>query len=291
MLVAHNDDIVNPGQRNWRGTIQEVAIYTAAAGVDPLPDDRIAAHYAAGSAPWQDDQPDDRIDRALDLAEWPDDLREVDAGNVALQSAELGVTALEHLQKVGETEFGLLFVDRTGKVRFIDRAAQFARMPDPAIFGDDTDEIGYTAFVPDDGDDVIRNRATISRLNGVAKSDEDAASVLEFGRFDYSLDGLLHRLDSFSEDYAGFVVAEYKDPRRRITALSLGPPVVGLEADLYPQMLGHDLGDAITVRNRPPGGGDPFEQVCVIEGIRHAGLPGGERTTTLILSPEFGGSF
>ena len=286
MLVAHNDDIMNPGQRNWRGTMQEVAVYQGA-----LTAAQVAAHYAAGSAPWQNDLPGVRAGRVLDEESWPAALREIDAGDATLQSAELGTTVLEHLQKVADTEFGLLYMARTGEVRLVARDAVFARTPGPAIFGDDTGEVGYRAITFDDGDTVIRNRATISRLNGVAQTDEDTASVDEFGRFDYTADGLLHTTDAYSADYAEFIVAEYATPRRRVTTLALGPPIVGQENDVYPQMLGRELGDAITVRNRPPGGGDPFEQVCVIEGIRHTGTPGGARETTWMLSAEYTESF
>lgn len=292
LLVAHNDDIVDPGERNWRGTMAEVAIYTTA-----LTDDQVAAHYAAGSAPWQNDLPGARAGRVLDEAEWPADLREIDTGDVTLQSAELGTSALEHLQKVAETEFGLLFMSRTGDVRLVARDAVFARTPDPVVFGDDTGEVGYRAITFDDGDTVIRNRATISRLNGVARTDEDTASVEEFGRFDYTLDGLLHTSDAYSADYAEFIVDEYKDPRRRVTSLVVGPPIVGDEDVVVPAQLGRELGEAITVRSRPLGGGDPFEQVCVIEGIRHRGTPtAGDGTadsieTTFALSPEYSGSF
>jgi hypothetical protein len=55
-------------------------------------------------------------------------------------------------------------------------------------------------------------------------------------------------------------------------------------------MLGLRIGDAITVRNRPLGGGATFEQVSVVEGIEHSGEPK-RRSTRFILSPEFTESF
>ena len=114
------------------GLVDEFALYTSA-----LTATQVAAHYAAGNSPWQDDQPDDRLNRILDEADWPALLRELDPGNVALQSADISnQTALEHAQKVAETEFGLLFVNRAGNVRFIDRATQFGRAPGPTVYGD-----------------------------------------------------------------------------------------------------------------------------------------------------------
>lgn len=276
----------SPGNNNWVGWLSQGAVYLGAAAT-AVNQDWVDVHYAAGTAPWQDDQPGERLDRVLDLAEWPAGLRQLDAGNVALQSATIEKqTALEHCQKVGETEFGLLFMSRDGNVRLIDRAAMLARVPAPAVFGDTAGEVGYRQFVPNDGDDTIRNRAVISRFNGVAQTTESPDSISEFGRFDYVLEGLLHRSDSYSQDYADLVVLEYQLPRRRVTTIGLGPAITGEEADLYPQMLGRELGDSIEVRNRPIGGGDVFEQICVIEGITHRGAPGGVRETTWALSPE-----
>lgn len=286
LLVAHE---VTFTSNNWYGDLGYMGVYTGALGTDPLPAARIQAHYAAGTHPWQDDLPGVRIGRILDIVEWPATRREIDPGLTALQSATLNTPALDHLQKVAETEFGLLFVDRTGKVRFVDRTAVFARTPKPEIYGDDTGEVGYRGFVPDDGDEVIRNRALISRLNGAIRMAVDAASVTEFGRFDYTLDGLYHRLETYSQAYGDFIVAEYSEPRRRITSLDMGPAIVGDEDIVYPAMLARELGDAITVRSRPVGGGATFEQVCVIEGIEHAGAPGGVRTARFILSPELQG--
>ena len=275
------------GATTNKALVDEFAIYTGT-----IPDAiRIGVHRGAGVAPWENDLPGDRIVRVLDEEGWPDDLREIDEGDQTLQTAALNTPALEHLQKVAETEFGLLLMSADGKVRFVERAAVFARTPAPAVFGDDTGEVGYRAITFDDGDTVIRNRATVSRLDGVARTDEDSASVTEFGRFDFYLEGLLHDTDSYSADYAEFIVDEYKDPRRRVTTLALGPPIDGEEALVLPEMLGRQIGEAVTVRNRPPGGGDPFEQVCVIEGIIHRGAPGGPRETTWMLSPEFTGSF
>jgi len=277
------------GDFNLSGRLSNAAFYVDADAA-AFDQDRVDAHYAAGTAPWQDDTPDERAGRVLELADWPDDLRELDTTTLVLQSAELAARpVLEHLQKVAETEFGLLFVSRAGVVRLVSQAAQAARTAGPVVFGDDTGEVGYRAITFADGEEVLRNRALISRLGGVLKTAADSASVTEFGRFDYRLDGLLHRTEARSQDYADFIVAEYAEPRRRITSITVGPPIDGEEVDVYPAMLGPELGEAVVVRNRPLGGGDPFEQTSVVEGISHRGEPGGQRETTFVLSPEFTG--
>lgn len=277
---------VSPGNNNWVGWLAHGAVYLGAfaTAVDQA---WVDEHYAAGTAPWQGDGPDDRLERVLDLAEIPDDLRELTTGNVTLQSASIvGQTALEHAQKVGETEFGLLFVNRAGVVVLRDRAWQATRSPGPTVYGDGPGEVGYRSIRPDDGDEVIRNSATISRLNGVAKTTV-GNTIDEFGRFQYTLEGLLHDTDAYSVNYADFIVAEYENPRRRIVELTIGPPPDGSEALFYPAMLGPEIGDAISVTHTPQGLGDPFEITAIVEGIQHSSAPGKQRTVTFTLSPEF----
>lgn len=283
--IGHSHRNTGTSNQTWTGDLDEVAVYNIV-----LPSDRIAAHYAAGSAPWQGDAMSTRVGRALDIAGWPASLRELDTGSTTLQSAMTdGQTVLEHCQKVGETEYGgLWFVNRAGSVRFVGRTAVLARVPS-ITFGDLNDgvEVGYTAFVPDDGDLDVRNVAVISRLNGAAKTSEDATSISALGRSVFSLEGLLHGTEAYSSDYAAFIVAQFKDQRRSVRELTVGPAIAGQESIVYPAMLGLELGDVVTVKNRPPGGGAVFSQVCAVEGIEHAGAPGGQRTARLILSPDF----
>lgn len=270
--------------RNWQGQLSNVAVYFRA-----LSSSEIAAHYAAGSAPLNGDLVGVRMGRYLDEASWPANLREIDAGLTTFQSDEWNVDVLEKLQKAAESEYaGELFITRDGKVRFIGRTAILAREPYPIAFGDDAGEVGYTEFVPDDGEFSIRNRATISRLNGVAKTVEDATSIGDFGRFDFVLDGLMFDSETTATAYAQFVVDQFKSQRRRVQSIELGPAIVGEEATLYPAMLSLELTNAITVINEPLGGGTQFSQVCVVEGIEHSGEPKNAlRTCRLTLSPDY----
>lgn len=283
VTIGHDGTNSAGAIENWGGEIDNVAFYEGIA----LTQAQVTTHYQAGTHPWQDDLPGTRAHRIFDIVGIGNSLREVDTGLTPLQSATLNTTALEHLHKIAETEFGLLFVTAAGTVRLIGRPAHLGRQPATEIYGDGAGEVGYRGFAPDDGDAAIRNRAIISRLNGAARTVADGGSIADLGRFDYTLDGLYHREDAYSESYAQLIVDEYADPRRRIAHLDLGPADDGAEDVVYPAMLGRELADAVIVRSRPIGGGDLFEQTCAVEGIQHAGRPGGPRTTRLVLSPEF----
>lgn len=240
------------------GLLSNFAVYDGA-----LAADRIEAHFDAGTAPWNGDLTDARITRILDIADWPEALRDLDAGLNTLQSADLGgQSVLEHLQKVAESEYGLTYMSRDGLVRFKSR---FNHLNPPGPFKTWTDT-DYRDVKYDDSDSVLRNRATISRLNGVAKTVEDAASIREFGPFQFTLEGLLHDSDAHSQNYAQFIVDEYKNPRRRISDLEFGPFHAGA-VDLYADVLGRELADTVTVTHNPPGGVTQFSQESVIEGI------------------------
>lgn len=287
LRVAHPATPAGVGQGNWQGPISHFAVYTGATA-EAIDQTWVDRHYAAGTTPWNGDLPGARLGRVLDLALWPAAGRELDAGITTLQSAELGSqAALEHSQKVGETEFGLLFINRAGNVRFVGRTALFARVVGTATYGDQAAQVGYRDFVPDDGDEVIRNVAKISRLNGIARTSTNATSRTAYGPFEYVLEGLLHQTDTYSTTYGTFIVAEYGVLKRRVTSLTVGPPISGQESIVYPAMLGPELGDVIAVTHTPLGGGAAFTQTCAIEGIQASGAPGGVRTTTFTLSPGF----
>jgi concanavalin A-like lectin/glucanase superfamily protein len=246
--------------------IDELAVYDTA-----LSASRITAHSDAVSVPWTGDLPGERIERLLDYVGTPEGSRDLDTGNSVLQAASLSGSVLEHAQKVAESEFGALWISAGGVVVFEDRHSQL-NQSSQATFGDDPadpTELGYRALTPLYDDTLIRNPVTVSRSGGVPQTvmDQDLIDN-EYGINSFSLEGLLHDSDSLSRNAAQFLLSEYKEPKRRITDMTVGPPAIGKEATLYPQMLGRELTDKITVIERPQGVGDPIEQTSIIEGIQ-----------------------
>lgn len=261
------------------GQVQNVAIYNEA-----LSPARIAAHADQVATPWDGDLPGERLHRILDAVEWPVDARDIDTGTSTLQPAELDMPVIEHAQKVAESDWGLLYITADGKLRFIGRAGLINR-PQEATFGDGPGELGYRSLRPEYTDQLIRNDVIVSRLDGVAQRVEDPSSITEYLRHSYVLDGLYHDSDALSRSAAEFIVAEYKEPQRRISNLIITPR--GDPNNLYPQVLGRELADQITVIDRPPGGGDPNEQDSAIEGIAHTVTPMWWETSWDV-APSFG---
>lgn len=245
------------------GTLDEVALYNVA-----LTPAQILKHYQGRATAWSGDLPGARIARILDLVGWPSDLREIDTGTSVLQGADLSMSALEHIQKVAESEFGLVYMTAAGKVKFEGRAS-VVNQPSLGTFGTTGSEIRYRDIEPDYSDTLIRNMVTVSRLDGVAQTVTDQDSIDEYEIASYTLDGLYHNSDVVSRAIAEFIVSQYAQPIRRITSLLAGPAMVGRESELYPQLLGRELTDRVTVIERPQNVGSAITQVSVIEAITH----------------------
>jgi hypothetical protein len=68
---------------------------------------------------------------------------------------------------------------------------------------------------------------------------------------------------------ADALLAKYKDPIPRVTALALK----GEDPTLLAAMLARELGDRIRVIRRPPGGGSAIDQTSFIRQITLSGSP------------------
>jgi hypothetical protein len=243
----------------------EVAIYPTA-----LSGTRLAAHNAAARTAWSGDTSGARIGRLLDIGGWSATDRNIDTGVSVLQSVELGGNLLAALQKVEDTEQGRLFVTGDGKVRFIarDKLLQPPYTTSQGTFGDSGTELEYEDLTYRYDDSLIYNEAVVSRLNGTAQTVKDTTSQTRYLRRTRVLDGLLHTSDVTSVDLANWILAHYKDPLLRVTDLALHP-TAGNEATHFPQVLGRELADRVTVRRIPQNLGAAIDQVVLIEGVEH----------------------
>lgn len=229
---------------------------------------RILAHSEARATPWAGDLSGERVERILDLIGWPAADRDIDAGNSTLQSTDLTGSALAYIQKIEESEGGLLFVTKDGKVRFRSRHAGF-NLVSSGTFGDGDDtELEYVDIAFDYSETLIYNEIRVSRADGVVQTAEDTTSQDSYGERTLTSDGLLIASDSESLDRASFLLGKYKDPVLRTTRMVVEPS--GANAvDLFPQVLGREIGDKLTVRRKPQNVGVTIDQDVIIEGIKH----------------------
>jgi hypothetical protein len=250
----------------FEGSIDEIAIYPTVLNLT-----RVSAHNEAGRTPWDGELSGARLVRIADLAGIGSSDRDIDAGSTTLQATSLGGSALAYAQKVEETEAGRLFVGANGKLMFLSRhnAETGSYLISQATLVDDDSGAGrpYRSVSAEVDEATIVTRATVSRDGSVAVTYQDSAAITEFGIIDETHEGLLHDTDSYSESYAQFVVNTHKTPTTRIGAVE-----VALHKDptnMYPDILGLELGDRVTYKRKPQNTGAVFSQDMRVEAIEH----------------------
>lgn len=263
------------------GTYDEIAVYSTA-----LSAARILAHSQARATAWSGDASGARIGRLLDAAGWPAADRTINTGVATLQGADLGITALEAVQKVEETERGRVYVTAAGLVRFIDRAALITTpyITSQATFGDSGSELEYADITFRYDDSTIANEVVVSRSGGSSQTVRDATSITKYLKRSKVIDGLLHTSDATSIDLANWELAHYKDPLLRATRVKLEPDA-GNDATHFPVVLTRELVDRVTARRRPQGVGAAIDQETHIESVTHRMSRGVHWTTEYNLSP------
>ena len=89
--------------------------------------------------------------------------------------------------------------------------------------------------------------------------------------------------DAEALNAANYLKTRYASPGTRLPQLAFKPQ--SDEANAWPQALGRELGDRVTVKRRPPPSGSAvFSQAEIIEGIQHAWMIGTLWKTAFLLS-------
>lgn len=233
-----------------------------------------------------------RIGRILDNAGWPADQRDLDAGITTLQGTTLSQNALTEIKLSADTDLGSVYVAADGKVTFkngLARQTEERSISPQAVYGDADDgvELPYTDLVISYNDELVRNKAQVARVGGTQQVAEDVASQAKYLTRTFNRTDLLMEDDVTAAAYAEHVINQFGDADLRFDAMTIEPD--GDEddpdyVDLWPEVLGREIGDRITIRRRPPGGGDVIERDCFIEGIAHRISELGRWITTFQLS-------
>lgn len=211
-----------------------------------------------------------RVGRILDSAAWPAELRDIATGQTTVQATTLDGPALSELLDIAETEIGELYIAGDGDVVFRDRngiLTDTRSAESQGIFGDSGAELPYESADMEYDDQQIYNLVRITRTGGTEQTASDATSQADYLVRVYSKSGLWMETDSVAADYAAWIVHLSKDAELRFSQIVIAPQTD--PDNLWPQVLGRQLGDRITVRRRPPGGGDTIEQDVYIRGIAH----------------------
>ena len=212
-----------------------------------------------------------RVGRILDSADWPASDRMIADSNSTVHETTLEGNALDELLLVSDTEIGAVFVDGAGRIVFKNRRANMEDATagtSQATFGDNGgSELPIDGLSIEYDDTTIFNDIRVTAVGGTAQTATDSTSQARYLRHTYERSDVLLLSDGAASNYAQFVLAIAKDPELRFTQLQINP--LRDPDALFPHVLAREIGDRITIKLRPPGGGDVISRDVFIRGVSH----------------------
>lgn len=214
-----------------------------------------------------------RIHRILDIIGWPEEEREIDAGDSVLQGTTHDGDSLGEMQQAVESELGELYMDASGRVKFRRRNAilETERSTVPQfVFGDDTDnpqELPWEELSVSYDSTQLYNLVEEAMVGGETQSVQSAPSRARNLTIPFSRTDLLLTTDAEVLNHANMILAMSKDPELRFDSLTINAYKDPYR--LFPAVLSLRIGDMIRIYRRPPGGGLPIIRDAIVRGISH----------------------
>lgn len=230
-----------------------------------------------------------RINQILDQIEWPESMRDVDAGLTTMQ-ADPGTarTSLAALQTVTTSEYGAFYVDASGSFVFQDRTVTTESIAaTPTVFNDNGTDIPYANAVWRLDDTLVYNQATVTRTGGTPQVASNAASIAKYFVHSYNQQDLLMETDAVALDYAQAYVASRAETSIRCDAIELDLYSPDYSAGIT-AALELDYFDPVTITTNQPGA-STLTKTLQIFGVKHYVTPNTWRTTFTTLEPVIDG--
>ena len=212
-----------------------------------------------------------RINQLLDQAQWPASQRSIDTGDTTCQ-ADPGTANrnyLDALQLIGDkTEYGALYLDRTGNVVFTSRTNLGKKVANPNTnYADDGTGIYYQNIDLQQDDILVVNDVTVQRLGGVAQQVTDATSINTYFRHAGVRSDILVQTDAEALNQAKMLLATRKDSTLRISGLQLNLFDPGQDTKIIAG-LNSEIFDSIQVTKSMPGNTTIVKEL-LIQGVNH----------------------
>jgi hypothetical protein len=227
-----------------------------------------------------------RINKILDAAAFPTQMRNIDAGDSLMQAdpATANRSGLSTCQLIEQSELGAFYFDQFGFARFVSRNNSVKAQGAVATkFADDGTGITYDQVTYDFSDTGLINSAVITRNGGSPQSDSDSASIDSYFQHNRTRSGLMMTTDAEALAMAQSIVATRADTAIRVESVTIntGDPtdptrvVAGLELDYF---------DPITVQ-QTQAGGSSISNTLVIQGVSYDISPNKWTTTFIVADP------
>jgi hypothetical protein len=213
-----------------------------------------------------------RINAILDRpdVDYPIADRDIDTGTVTLgtQQIDANTNVLTYLQNIGETEWGLLFINKDGQLAF--RQRQTAVFDDvQAEFNDNGTDLPYQVLQVIYGSEFLYNRVQVQATGGTVQTAEDLASQAEYGILTYAISDALFASDTQALELAEYLRDTYSQPTFWFDEIAT--PANLISGAQRTTLYGLDMGDQIRLtRHFPNGTPATVTEVYAIERLSHA---------------------
>lgn len=190
--------------------------------------------------------------------------QQFDDGTATIMALTLEGNLLTHLLNVAErTEQGTFYAGPSGDLIFRERPP----ISEPSIgtWGDGSGELRYAELVMAYDDDEQYNDIRLTRRGDSVPSTASDVPT-DMPPLTLAIEDTLFSTVGQQDAMATELLTRYKQPTLHPIQIIMRPPYESL---LWLAVLGTELGSKITVRRRPPGGGDMIELDCLILGMTH----------------------
>lgn len=200
-----------------------------------------------------------RVNRVLDLWNWPGGERDIDTGLNTLQATTLAQKASQEIDSVCDSEYGDFFISAIGRPTFrqrFSRSSAERSITNQVTFSDvqaNVDAgtaIGYTGISRSGDGDLIRNVVTRQNIGGVAQTVTDVASVAKFQLVSDVKTDLVNDSDVQALEVAQWISGLFSTFEQRVEYVDVAP--AGNPTVAWPAMLALKFLDLVTVVRTPP---------------------------------------
>jgi hypothetical protein len=209
-----------------------------------------------------------RVNAVLSQASvnWPVEDRVIDAGNSPLGADVFDGNVLSYLQQVEQSEGGLLFVDKLGRVAFVDRLTT-PTVDNVTVFADDGTGIPFAPAALDYGTEQLHNQVTVTSPSSTAVA-TDALSQTRYGITALDVDTLIDDADTV-DGLAELLLSRFKEPQLRFQQIIV--EVNKITPAEQATVFGLEIGDVLQVKLTPgnPPVGAKIERFGQLIQIAH----------------------
>jgi len=213
-----------------------------------------------------------RVEAVLDMpsVDWPASDRDIDTGASTLGADVFAGNVLSYLERVEQSEAGLLFINKEGQVTFRDRLAS-PTVGGALVFADDGTGIPFAPAAVEYGTEQLFNQVTVQSGFGTATAN-NILSQTRYGILERDVNTLLSD-ESQSQDLANFLVGRDAEPEYRFAQIAID--IDNLTPAQEDDVFGLEIGGVIQVKLTPgnPPTGSAIERYGRVISLAHSVEP------------------